>query len=170
MNFAHILFSFSGRINRAKWWLSILVVVGFEVFYAALSRVLASDAINALVGLLLFVLIIWVTLAAGAKRLHDLDRTGAWLILFMGAPIVLSIVLAMQIGFAVFAALATGEVPEATDFTNLGTSVMIIGLLGLAIGIWSLVWFGCLPGTLGPNRYGPDPLEASRQPVAYGSR
>jgi uncharacterized membrane protein YhaH (DUF805 family) len=40
----------------------------------------------------------------------------------------------------------------------------------LAIWIWVLVWLGCLPGTYGPNRYGPDPLEASRQPVAYRTR
>jgi uncharacterized membrane protein YhaH (DUF805 family) len=25
--------------------------------------------------------------------------------------------------------------------------------------IWALIWFGCLRGTVGPNQYGPDPLE-----------
>jgi uncharacterized membrane protein YhaH (DUF805 family) len=30
---------------------------------------------------------------------------------------------------------------------------------GLWLGIWALIWFGCLRGTVGPNQYGPDPLE-----------
>ena len=30
----------------------------------------------------------------------------------------------------------------------------------LAVGIWALVELGCLRGTVGPNRHGPDPLAA----------
>jgi uncharacterized membrane protein YhaH (DUF805 family) len=32
-------------------------------------------------------------------------------------------------------------------------------LLIFILGIWALIWFGCLRGTVGPNQYGPDPLE-----------
>ena len=34
----------------------------------------------------------------------------------------------------------------------------ILSLASLAIFIWAFVELGCLPGTPGPNQYGPDPL------------
>jgi uncharacterized membrane protein YhaH (DUF805 family) len=34
----------------------------------------------------------------------------------------------------------------------------LIGLVPFIGGIWILVECGCLPGTEGPNRFGPDPL------------
>lgn len=36
----------------------------------------------------------------------------------------------------------------------------LIGLIPFVGGIWILVECGCLPGTEGPNQYGPDPLAA----------
>jgi uncharacterized membrane protein YhaH (DUF805 family) len=34
----------------------------------------------------------------------------------------------------------------------------LIGLVPIIGGVWIIVECGCLPGTEGPNRYGPDPL------------
>ena len=34
----------------------------------------------------------------------------------------------------------------------------LIGLIPIVGAIWILVECGCLPGTSGPNRFGPDPL------------
>ena len=39
----------------------------------------------------------------------------------------------------------------------------VVGLIGLAIGLWVLIDLGLLKGTPGPNRYGPDPLAAKVQ-------
>ena len=41
----------------------------------------------------------------------------------------------------------------------MGTTAVIIGLLLFILWVWALIWFGCLRGTVGPNQYGPDPLE-----------
>jgi uncharacterized membrane protein YhaH (DUF805 family) len=35
---------------------------------------------------------------------------------------------------------------------------IILNLISFAISIWALVELGFLRGTVGPNRYGPDPL------------
>jgi uncharacterized membrane protein YhaH (DUF805 family) len=46
--------------------------------------------------------------------------------------------------------------------TTMEDSITIAGVLGLiafAIGVWAFVELGCLRGTIGPNRYGSDPLE-----------
>ncbi len=42
---------------------------------------------------------------------------------------------------------------------QLGGIGLIFVVLWLALAIWALVWLGCLRGTVGPNQYGPDPLE-----------
>jgi uncharacterized membrane protein YhaH (DUF805 family) len=42
----------------------------------------------------------------------------------------------------------------------LGTFGVVLSLVGAAISIWGFVEIGCLKGTTGPNKYGPDPLPA----------
>jgi len=43
------------------------------------------------------------------------------------------------------------------------SSRVILGIGSLAVTVWVIVELGCLRGTQGPNRFGPDPLEASPQ-------
>ena len=40
----------------------------------------------------------------------------------------------------------------------------VLHLVAFAITVWAFVELGCLRGTVGPNQYGPDPLE----PAALG--
>jgi uncharacterized membrane protein YhaH (DUF805 family) len=37
---------------------------------------------------------------------------------------------------------------------------VLIALIPIIGGLWTLIECGCLPGTQGPNDYGPDPLAA----------
>ena len=97
-------------------------------------------------------------MAAGAKRLHDLNRTAAWLVLFVLGPVVLIILFFVIAGMDVVLALATGDLDAAT-LARVGAIGAILGLLWLILAIWALIWLGCLRGTVGPNQYGPDPLE-----------
>ena len=160
----HLLFGFSGRANRAKWWLAVLVLFIIGLVIGLMDRVVESQGlVVTIAGLVLSVVSLWITLAAGTKRLHDLNRTGAWLVLFVGAPIVLSIVLVAIAGAALGTAILSGATPSEEEIIRSISGIAgiagIIGLIGLAIGIWYLVWLGCLRGTVGPNQYGPDPLE-----------
>ena len=77
MNFGHILFSFSGRINRAKWWLAVLISIILSLVVTGLALAIQSDAINTVLNLVVSVVTLWIGLAAGAKRLHDLNKSGA---------------------------------------------------------------------------------------------
>jgi uncharacterized membrane protein YhaH (DUF805 family) len=38
-------------------------------------------------------------------------------------------------------------------------AAVVLGLASLVISIWGLVELGFLRGTVGPNQYGPDPLQ-----------
>jgi uncharacterized membrane protein YhaH (DUF805 family) len=58
----------------------------------------------------------------------------------------------------VFYALPT-ILSTAADRTE-DMQFIILHLISFGITVWAFVEIGCLRGTVGPNRYGPDPLSA----------
>jgi uncharacterized membrane protein YhaH (DUF805 family) len=159
INWGRLLFGFSGRINRAKWWLAVLVSIIISVVVAAVTNVISSEGLGAVISLAGAIPQIWISLAAGVKRLHDLNRTGAWLVLFYLAPVVLVVAFFAIVGIDVMGALISDKPLESGVIARVGTTAVIIGLLLFILWVWALIWFGCLRGTVGPNQYGPDPLE-----------
>jgi uncharacterized membrane protein YhaH (DUF805 family) len=135
MNFFQLLFGFSGRINRAKYWLA--AVIYLVVMLIAVGLAFAGDmaTLVILVAVIIYIPIIISGIAVGIKRLHDRDKSGWWLLVFYVLPGVLS-------GFA----------------DQVGLQI-ILSLASFAISIWGFVELGCLRGTSGPNRFGPDPLQ-----------
>jgi uncharacterized membrane protein YhaH (DUF805 family) len=122
--------SFEGRINRAKWWLALIVLLVAQwIVFAAFGLGLGMNMTDvtgedpaamdqAMYGMALPVLIIvllflWPTLAVCTKRWHDRGKSGWW---------------------------------------------SLIALVPFIGGIWILVELGCLRGTDGTNQYGADPL------------
>ena len=107
--------NFTGRAARSEFWywtlFAILASIAGELIDLALfSSSSTFTPVQTLVNLALFL----PGLAVSVRRLHDLDRTGWWLLLI---------------------------------FTVIGMIVL-------------LVW-DCMRGTVGPNRFGPDPLASA---------
>ena len=140
MDWGQILFSFTGRINRAKYWLAALF---YFVALLVLVAVAFAAGISAGIGTMMVILVlIYIpflisSLAVAVKRLHDRNKSGWWLLLFYLVPAILD-GLGKQI-----------DAPAAT---------ILLSLASLAIAVWAFVELGCLRGTAGPNQYGPDPL------------
>src|SRR5215510_9650277 len=91
-----ILFSFKGRINRKPWWLATIAAGLATSIITAIIEIIARSSgqtaidpvtnqveptgiFGVLVGVVGLVNM-WIAFALGAKRLHDRDRTGWWLI------------------------------------------------------------------------------------------
>jgi uncharacterized membrane protein YhaH (DUF805 family) len=147
MNWGNLLFSYEGRINRAKYWLAILVYVivtfvGGIIGFASGSEALANS-LSGLISLATFISGILV----GIKRLHDRDKSGWWLLLFYILPGVLFTIGGVMLFFGLVA-----------DSSGLGGASSIFFLGGAAVLLWAFIELGCLRGTVGPNQYGPDPL------------
>lgn len=126
--FFHILFSFQGRISRQEYWVKGVLLGGLlfgVILIAAIMVDIGMGNINvnnpndpnsrgAIVTVLVYLFIVlWPGLALQAKRWHDRDKSG-WFVL--------------------------------------------VNLIPIAGAIWSFVEVGCLRGTIGPNRFGPDPV------------
>jgi uncharacterized membrane protein YhaH (DUF805 family) len=172
MPLSTMLFSFSGRLNRARFWLASIVLIVVSVVLLPISIlsaalvVISPASFAILIGFggwpvmpaafagLQFVLCLYLLVSCAAllawfagfavatKRLHDRNKSAWWLLLFYLAPLIL-------------AAIAYYTDPGGIAAFEVR---LILGLAGLSIWIWFLVEFGFLRGTAGPNRYGPDPL------------
>jgi uncharacterized membrane protein YhaH (DUF805 family) len=165
MSLLHLLFGFSGRINRAKFWLAVVLWIVFWAIAVPICVLaafmilglhlpdsslpsdelvtryirMAFDYLFLLIIIIALFIVSWISaFAVGIKRLHDRNKSGWWILLFYVAPSVLS-------GIA--------------DMSEQPMAAVVLGLASLVISIWGLVELGFLRGTVGPNQYGPDPLQ-----------
>ena len=132
-------FGFSGRANRAKYWLVAAVNVAIMAVLTVLAIV--GDAPVLWIVFIIVILVLMVSsVAVSIRRLHDRGKSGWWVLVFIFVPGLLQ-----GIG------------------SRLGDPVpmMILGLADFAVSIWALVELGFLRGTQGDNAYGPDPLRVA---------
>ncbi|MBL6852587.1 MAG: DUF805 domain-containing protein [Alphaproteobacteria bacterium] len=174
----HYLFGFSGRINRAKIWLFILIVVAFWVVvgigigivaaaqfggqtqqaHLTPQEVVSKLGVVFLIGGIAYLLTLWMGLAVTTKRLHDRNKSAWWLLIFFGAPIVLNVPRYMALWHAIQDGTFT-QLAQQGQVASLGGPVAIIaGGAATLISLWAFVELYCLAGTTGPNAYGADPL------------
>lgn len=86
---------FNGRSRRSEYWYFVLFVVLIEIVLSILDRMLGLyDGVRGYGWLAaLFTLAVFIPhLAVGARRLHDTNRTGWWLLIGL-VPVIGAIVL-----------------------------------------------------------------------------
>ncbi|MDP1750278.1 MAG: DUF805 domain-containing protein [Reyranella sp.] len=104
-----LLFSFQGRINRAKFWLihigidvAFVVITGLTVGGAALSgdveAARAAMGTSGAVATLLFIPLVWIGLAASVKRWHDRGKSGWWVLIGL-VPVIGGLWFLIECGF-----------------------------------------------------------------------
>lgn len=146
MDFNYLFLSFDGRINRAKWWAGIVILIVINI---VLGVIIAGIFGLSTFGTILFTLIVlalfYPSYAVAAKRFQDRDKPGQTA-LYGLVPLLIASLL-QNFGLA-----GTPEEPNALGWI---CSIVTLGVL-----IWFLVELGILKGTTGSNRYGPDPLVA----------
>jgi uncharacterized membrane protein YhaH (DUF805 family) len=158
---------FSGRSPRREYWMFFLFNIIVQIVLTTLDNVLglgghhsSYDATGAngyaaggaasggvLSGLWSLAILI-PSIAVAVRRLHDIDRSGWWMV----APLLLAPV-------AIVAALVRLGANADASMAGFGILFLVMGLAAGIMGIVLLVWF-CMHGTRGPNRFGPDPYSA----------
>jgi uncharacterized membrane protein YhaH (DUF805 family) len=138
------LFGAGGRINRAKYWRSVLIYCVAGLFAAILLFTAAGIAAPLFIIIFVIIFIPWLLwgLSISTERLHDRDKSAWWLAVFYLVPAVLD------------------QIMKAPWFAGQAGTVLNYALASaaFAITIWGFVEIGFLRGTAGPNTYGPDPL------------
>ncbi|NPU13217.1 DUF805 domain-containing protein [Bradyrhizobium sp. 83002] len=171
MDWTWFLFRFDGRINRAKLWLSLLVIFGWMLLAAALmagvSKLLGgpaaaslnltsifavldpdtyrglarADVVRSAVHVVLTPVFAWVFAAGAVKRLHDRDKSGWWTVPMFVVP---------------------GLVDQFADRLPGTVLPMILGAIAALLSLWGFIELYCLAGDPWTNRFGPNPLPKTR--------
>jgi uncharacterized membrane protein YhaH (DUF805 family) len=166
MNNESFLFGFEGRINRARYWLATLMILGSMIASLLLLTVIClrhgiatgplsvnlvgisasiqftdDDAPAALfprIATLAMTLFFgWCYAAASIKRLHDRNKSGWWIILYL---------------------VAFGLYGQFGEWLGGSWPAVLIGFATFIASLCGLVEMCFLKGTCGPNRFGADPL------------
>ncbi len=122
-----------------------------------------------LVGMVLFL----PTLAVSVRRLHDIDRSGWWLLLPVAVPATGAILTALITAALSARMIAQHPDPHVTGGEGLGTVVGIIAAFACCVVLPTLVaWAAMLsflvtPGTRGSNRFGPDSRTGLSSPKEF---
>ena len=175
-------FSLKGRISRLTWFIFYFLIPNGIIFAASIfdARVLPKYSMPAALGegiselsvvsALALLLGLWLSLAGQVKRWHDQDRTGWW-----GCLIALPILVAIWQSFfyggdAGFYFILQFAFPLKLMFYLVSSSndpiadlfylarMVLFGMFPFFLWVLFFVNGSLLPGTSGPNRFGPDPL------------
>jgi len=174
-------FSLKGRISRLTWFIFYFLIPNGIIFAASIfdARVLPKYSMPAALGkgiselsvasALALLLGLWLSLAGQVKRWHDQDRTGWWGCLTVVPTFIIiwhlfygggaEWYIKLQFGFPLLLMLFLGfssDDSNANQFVL--ASVVFVGMFILFLWVLFFVNGSLLPGTRGPNRFGPDPL------------
>jgi uncharacterized membrane protein YhaH (DUF805 family) len=149
MDWWAFFFSFRGRINRAKYWLALLIFTIVGVVQSLIGLAFGNAVILHMFNFLIDLAVLVASIAVAIKRLHDRDRSAWWLLPFYLGPFALA-----GVGGAIMWAGASSV--GLTEDWSLFPRLCLLG--GPALLVWGLVEIGFRRGTAGYNRFGPDPL------------
>ena len=151
MDYVRYLFSFKGRINRARYlviqlalltvWFLLWVKAPFQQWEMGLAAAIPM---------------IWINLATTAKRLQDRNRRGWWAI---------AVVVVNRLSFlyyGLFFGLSFG-----VDISIVEELLLVMGAVGLSVlQTWIVIELFFLSGTDGANRFGLDPTRTAAKSLS----
>ena len=132
-----LLTSPNGRISRKQFWLHGVVPI-----------VIASVLLGwiPIVGQLISLALLWSSICIAFKRFHDVGYPGWWSLVYIVPMIAGTIVFVLSFYYL-----------DSDWPARLGE---ILWILGGLVMLAQLIFVYIRAGEQGPNRYGPDPLEA----------
>lgn len=86
MDWKYLFTSFDGRINRAKFWAGVGVILAVSILANLIDYMLGTYSTEmgiGLVSVIVLLAIIYFALALYAKRWHDRDKSGWWTLILL---------------------------------------------------------------------------------------
>ena len=150
---------FSGRASRPEYWWWVLATVIASLILGTLDTFIVSlidrpGAFSPLNGIFSLAVLL-PGLAVSARRLHDIGKTGWWILLWFVVALFGWIPVGVGIAFAALAGVFSGIIEEsAVVVLAVGAIVTVLVQLGLIL--WLILWMA-RQGQPGVNSFGPDP-------------
>jgi len=141
MDWVYLLTSFEGRIGRKTFWIAIAILVAAEILAHFIAETLQGDRLSAIIDLAFT----YPEFAIAAKRANDRDLPIWILIVFFGGGAVLDLLTVLGL------AGSNAQPSMVSLFIAIPFTVMLVALM---------IELGLRRGTIGPNRYGPDPVSS----------
>jgi uncharacterized membrane protein YhaH (DUF805 family) len=154
-------------------WVVVYVAMMGSLFSAGMGQTAPSAGMVGALGVVgILLLLFWVgilipSIAVQVRRLHDINRSGWWLGGFYLVYAVYFVLIFGMLGAGMAAGMAGAAPDPSQAFGPLFVVTMIVGL-GMFIYAIALLVFYCMPGTPGPNRYGPDPYATDNFEEVFG--
>jgi uncharacterized membrane protein YhaH (DUF805 family) len=139
------LISANGRMDSSRYWICAVIQAAYALVAWAVIHVIISDrnisqrAYWISVSVIAFLPAALSMIASSVRRLHDRDLSAWWL-----PGLLIFFVVSLEAFFLIF----------DQQFVSLADGSFIFAIW--VVAIWQL---GRMPGTVGSNRFGPDPLE-----------
>jgi uncharacterized membrane protein YhaH (DUF805 family) len=147
MNPISLFTSVDGRITRQMFWLGIVAISVIGLPTIGVAAYLGGGTAGAIANLFF----LWCGFALSAKRAQDRGKH----YLFIAAY------------FALLAFVTNLSTSQSKMMGRMAAEpsplLIVVSLLFLAYVIFLFIELGLRRGTVGPNRYGPDPLEQTAQ-------
>ncbi len=154
MDYAWLLLSFKGRINRARFLAVQLALITAWLIIWLKSPLDFSSQWQAWV---IAAVMIWINTATTVKRLHDRNRSGWWVV----AVFIVSRL--SYVYYGLFFGLYFG-----VDISIAWEMLLVLFAVTLSLlQTWVVIELFFLIGTDGPNRFGADPTRTlPNSPIA----
>lgn len=136
MNWGYLLTSIEGRISRQPFWIALICLLVLEL----IAHFAFGERWSSIVSLILA----YPEFAVIAKRGHDRNAPTWIAAVFVSGAVVLDLLSLLNL-------LGPMEKPS--------TLFYVVGLPFTIMALILLIDFGFRRGTVGPNQYGPDPLD-----------
>ncbi|NUJ20917.1 DUF805 domain-containing protein [Pseudoalteromonas sp. 0802] len=83
LSIKEILFSFKGRIPRKTYWYSVLgmILASFVLMFLVALLTGGNESAISVIMLILYIPLIWISLAIQVKRWHDRNKSGWWVLI-----------------------------------------------------------------------------------------
>jgi uncharacterized membrane protein YhaH (DUF805 family) len=150
MSIANLFLSLEGRISRQPFWLGMLLLAVINtglnwIFGVPFLPDTLPELRLRIIEFVIDAIFLYPNVALTVKRLHDRNQSGmyAWALV---AIVVVGMVMSLS---------GIEDDPSRMTFLT-----WVLAAFILVIVLAFLIELGFRRGTHGPNRYGPDPLEA----------
>ncbi len=147
----NLLLGFDGRISRTQFWIGFLITAAAEIglmfaFGIPFFPTELKPVSMRLVEFAIQLVTVYPTAAIAVKRLHDRNQPGHYAAWLVGITMLIAV---------------TNLVGLTDDPKNPTWLDWVLGPCAIVVGLGFLFELGFRRGTIGENRYGPDPVGRS---------